>query len=163
MKHLSKMAIQTTIPIRPKQKSSLELLQKKAERGDKQAFVQLIEGTEWAEKRPEEILQTIDLALSLEMASLAIKLAQQGHRLFPNHPRFQQTAEVLSPPRVRSTTDKPATGVKESMSWFGTHAQAYRGRWVAVREGQLVGTAASFKELVALIGRVENTFISKIP
>jgi hypothetical protein len=132
------------------------LLKEAAEAGDRRRFAQLVEMTDWSTRPPEELTKAIDLALSLEMATLAIKLAQLGGRLFPEHERVQRAARVLAPPVVRSVHPPRARGLGISMAWLSEHADEYRGRWVAVREGQLLGVADSLGELMPLIGEGED-------
>jgi hypothetical protein len=51
------------------------------------------------------------------------------------------------------------------MAWFDNHADQYRGQWVAVREGQLLGVAASLDELTPIIGEGEDatsTIVTKV-
>lgn len=132
------------------------LLEESARAGDHRTFAALAEAIDWAARRPDELTTAIDLALSLEMATLAIKLAQLGGRLFPEHERVQRAARVLAPPVVRAVRAPRARGLSASMAWFRKHASQYRGQWLAVREGQLLGTAASLKELIAVIGQGED-------
>lgn len=132
------------------------LLKEAAEAGDRRGFARLVETTDWSTRPPEELTKAIDLALSLEMATLAIKLAQLGGRLFPEHERVQRAARVLAPPVVRSVHPPRARGLDVSMAWLSEHAHQYRGKWVAVREGQLLGVADSLAELMPLIGEGED-------
>jgi len=132
------------------------LLKDAAEAGDRRGFARLVETTDWSTRPPEELTKAIDLALSLEMATLAIKLAQLGGRLFPEHERVQRAARVLAPPVVRSVHPPRARGLDISMAWLAEHAHQYRGKWVAVRGGQLLGVADSLAELMPLIGEGED-------
>jgi hypothetical protein len=52
------------------------------------------------------------------------------------------------------------------MAWFEHHASEYRGLWVAVQSGELVGAAPSRKGLVEKLGPISNEpdiVISRIP
>jgi hypothetical protein len=42
------------------------------------------------------------------------------------------------------------------MAWFREHASQYRGQWVAVREGKLLGAAESLEDLKTVIGQGED-------
>ncbi len=132
------------------------LLEESARAADRRAFAALAEAIDWSAHQPDELTTAIDLALSLEMASLAIELAQLGGRLFPNHERVQRAARVLAPPVVRAVRPPRARGLSASMAWFDEHASQYRGLWVAVREGQLLGAAVSLEELMPVIGEGED-------
>ena len=140
-----------------------EELQKSARMGDRRTFLAVVRATDWAARTPEELLLAIDLALHQEMAALAIELAQLGKRLFPDHERIQQAARVLAPPVIRGVRSSHVRGLRASMEWLREHAKEYRGQWVAVREGQLLGTAESLKELVSLVGEeVSNTIVMHV-
>jgi hypothetical protein len=132
--------------------SNLEkLLTESAHAENRRQFFALVEGVDWATRSPAELAKAIDLALSLEMSSLAIKLAQLGGQLFPDHERLQRAARVLAPPVVRRSQKPRIKGLAASRNWFRDHASLYRGQWVAVREGKLLAAAASLKELKTMI------------
>lgn len=155
------MAIETVLQI----EEVLPLLGKYAQAGERQQFVALVEVMDWSGCRPEELLRVIDLALSLELANLAIKLAQRGKRLFPRHKRIQRAAQVLAPPVGREAAMSHPKTFGASQVWLREHATEYRGRWVAVHEGELVATARSLQELATEIGEDEDTaniLISKV-
>lgn len=155
------MAIEITLQFA----EALTLLEEYAQAGKRQQFVALAEMADWSVCKPEELLRTIDLALSLELSNLAIKLAQQGKRLFPKHKRIQQAAQVLTPPIGREISTSYTQNLNASQLWLREHAPEYRGRWVAVREGELVATGESLQELTTVIGEAEdltNTLISKV-
>lgn len=155
------MAIETISQI----EEALRPLEESVQAGDRQQFVALVEAIDWSAHRPEELLRAIDLALSLELAALAIKLAQQGGRLFPEHERIQQATQVLASPVGRIMPGLQAKDLSASQIWLREHASEYRGQWVAVREGQLLGAAESLQELTAVIDQAEdsaNTIVSKV-
>lgn len=87
---------------------SLALLEDRARAEDREAFATLVAEIDWATRLPDELTRAIDLALKLELSTLAIALAQTGGRLFPAHERLQQAARVLAPPVVlRRYPDQP--------------------------------------------------------
>ncbi len=132
--------------------SPIEALEASAGTGDRQTFSLIAEGTDWATRPSDELARAIDLALELELATLAMKLAHQGGRLFPKHERLQQAARVLAPPVVIRKHPAQPAGLRESRAWLRAHAAEYRGQWVAVREGKLLGAAESLAALKSLAG-----------
>ena len=133
------------------------LLEESLRAGNQPQFVALVEAIDWSTRRPEELTRAIDLALSQEMTRLAVRLAELGGRLFPDHDRVQRAAKVLAaPPVVRKSKLPPIKGKQASMEWLQAHANQYRGQWVAVREGKLVGAAGSFKALMDTIGQHDD-------
>src|SRR5262245_22271123 len=137
----AKMATKTIVGVLDLEK----LLTESAQADDKQRFISLVEDIDWTTRPPNELAKALDLALHLDLSSLAIKLAQLGGRLFPNHDRLQRAAKVLAPPLVRRSQKPPIKGLAASRNWFRDHASAYRGQWVAVREGELLAAAATLK------------------
>jgi hypothetical protein len=116
-------------------------------------FVALVEAVDWAERQPNELLKAIDLSLDLDMNALAISLAQQGGQLFPDNEHMQQMAQMVSPLGIQVDRDGSRhMGIKQSSDWLNTHADEYRGQWVAVREGILIAAAPTLAELEALMG-----------
>ncbi|MCK6627859.1 MAG: hypothetical protein L6R45_22115 [Anaerolineae bacterium] len=153
------------IEITPQIEGTLPLLEQYTQAGERQQFVALAEVVDWSVCGSEELLRTIDLALSLELSSLAIKLAQQGQHLFPKHERIQQAARVLAPPVGREVSTVYTQNLNASQLWLREHAPEYRGRWVAVREGELVATAESLNELTTIMGEGKDSvgaLISKV-
>jgi hypothetical protein len=132
-------------------------LEEIAIKGTPHTFSSFVENLDWSNRRPDELSAAIDLALRLEMAALAIDLAQMGAQLFPYHERIQRAARVLAPPTVRTTHLPPAREMKASRRWLREHASEYRGQWVAVLDGRLMGVAPSLKELKSTIDLDEET------
>ena len=144
------------------QSDQLAMLAAHARVGDKRKFVAAIKVMDWAQYQPDQLIQIIDLALSLELAGLAMKLAQQGVELFPQDEQVQMAARVLSPPIAHELEAQPPIAVNSSTEWLQQHASQYRTQWVAIRDGQLVGSAASLKELAAVTPFDEKTVVTKV-
>jgi hypothetical protein len=128
-------------------------------------FSQLAEAIQWASHDPEELLRAIDLALSLELAALAMRLAQQGRTLFPCHERMQQAGRVLAPPVARHVKAYEEHSHSTSQNWLREHAAQYRGQWVAVRAGTFLGAADSLADLMPAIDQdaeASNTLVTKV-
>jgi hypothetical protein len=106
----------------------IEALEERARSGDHQMFSQLAESIDWATRPPDELAKAVDLALELELATLAMKLAQQGGRLFPTHERLQQAARVLAPPVVIRKHPTQPTGLRESRACLREHAAEFSTR-----------------------------------
>jgi hypothetical protein len=143
----------------------LQALEAAAQAGDRQAFIAQAEAMDWSAQTPDDLAHAIDLALRLELGTLAITLAQQGQQLFPGHERLRQAMQVLAPPVIRATPAAPVQGFDASRTWIRDHADAYRGQWVAVREGALLSAAASLKGLLTALGPDHdrtNTIVTRV-
>lgn len=139
-----------------RQQDEIASLQEYAASGDYRAFGELVERIDWVTRSPDDLTTAIDLTLSMGMSRLAMELAQLGGRLFPDHERVQLTAQVLAPPVARVTHLPRARGLDDSREWLREHAGEYKGQWVAVREGRLLGAAYSFDVIKPLIGEGED-------
>ncbi len=142
----------------------VQLLEDCVQMQDQDRFVDLVRNTDWSLHAPEEIFRAIDMTLmDMQLKRLAMELAQQAGRLFPENKRAQYVAHVLSPPVARVVKDAPKPrGMRESSEWIKEHSREYRGRWIAVREGSLLAVADSYKELKPIIGEGEDAVASTI-
>jgi len=141
----------------PKQGPTLRALKNAAERKDSRAFAEAAGMMKWFQHSPADIMRAIDWALELDMAQLAMDLAQQGHRLFPQDDLIRKAAAVLSPPAFVGIRQVQIRDLEASQGWLREHAAEYKGRWVAVRGGKLRGIALTLKDLHKQIGLERNT------
>jgi hypothetical protein len=132
------------------------LLEQVATEGSARTFVKLVESVDWSAQRPDELTAAIDLALREERPTLARGLAELGRELFPGHERIERAARVLAPGSARSTSLPPVEGLSASRRWLREHADEYRGQWVAVRQGALVGVAPSLEEMATTVDLEEQ-------
>jgi hypothetical protein len=145
--------------------SELHTLERVAEQTDRQAFALLATAIDWSTHGANALTRAIDLALALDMVSLARELAQQGSRIFPEDKRLQQAMAVLALPTVRGTRPAQSLHLTASQRWFKEHASHYTGQWVAVRGGTLLGSAATLQELherIGVEGQTASTIVVKV-
>jgi len=130
------------------------------------AFLAQLEGVDWSAHTPDDLLRAIQLALSLNLVWPGRDLAAQGLRLFPDHEPLRRAARVFEPPTTRmSRNSAPPKGTKESHNWMRDHAHEYRGQWIAVNQGRLLGAARTLDELRPLIDQAESpssTIVTKV-
>ena len=88
----SELRVVAMIHISEQSAALLQALEGAAQVGDRQAFVSQAEAIDWAAQTPDDLAHAIDLALRLELGTLAIALAQQAGQLFPDHVRLRQAA-----------------------------------------------------------------------
>lgn len=119
---------------------------------DGRAFLAAAERIDWARASGDEHLAAVRLALEVGAFDLARRLSAEGAERHPRHEELGRAAYVLAPPRVLSVGGPRVTGVAENFAWLRDHSAPYRGEWVAVCQGELVGHAATFD---ALRDRVE--------
>ena len=134
------------------QPSELHALEQAATQADRQAFALLATTIDWSLHCATDLTRAIDLALALDMVSLARELAHQGGRLFPEDKRLQQAMAVLASPVGRGTRPAQPLHLTAAQSWFKEHASQYTGQWVVVRGDTLLGSAPTLQELHERIG-----------
>jgi len=140
----------------------LAALEKAAQSADHRTFDLLVRAIDWSVLRPADLARTLDLALALDMVSLARELAQQGSKVFPEDKRLQQALAVLLPPAVIRMRPAQGSYLEASQKWLKEHASQYKGQWVAVRSGTLLGSAPTLQELYQQIGPHGKTALTVI-
>ena len=129
--------------------------------GDHTGFLNLLSETDW-EKRPVgDIERGIQLALAAGDHGSARAIAERGSRFYPTDTTLLRYAEVLAPPRVKRLPRPPTPGLEANRDWLMANGDRYRGVWVALRSGQLIGSATSLKALADQIGDVPDAFLTK--
>ncbi len=147
------------------QPSELHTLEQAAEQADRQTFALLATTIDWSTHCATDLTRAIDLALALDMVSLARELAHQGSRIFPEDKRLQQAIAVLAPPVVRGTRPAQSLHLTDAQRWFKEHVSQYTGQWVAVRDGTLLGAAPTLQELherIGVEGQTASTIVVKV-
>jgi len=150
-----------------KQESLLLAIEEAAAIKDRHAIIALAKQVDWRSHRPDELIRVIQSCLFLDMVLLARELADAGRRVFPSDKKIEQWAIVLAPAKVIGTRPASANAehLKASYQWFRNNSTQYKGQWVAVRAGELVGAAQTLKELQEQIGqgqRNSKTIIVKV-
>jgi len=150
-----------------KQAPLLLAIEEAAARKDRSAIITLAKQVDWRSRRPDELIRVIQSCIFLDMVLLARELADEGRRLFPNDKRMEQWAIVLAPAKIIGTRPASANAksLKASQRWFKNNSSQYKGQWVAVRAGELLGAASKLKDLHEQIGqgqRNSNTIIVKV-
>jgi Arc/MetJ-type ribon-helix-helix transcriptional regulator len=117
-----------------------------------------------ATSTPDDFVQAIRQALEAGEAGRARQLALEGAHRYPAHAALHQYARVLAPPTTRVVPASPASraSVKANGAWLHAHRTAYRGRWVALRNGALVRDADTFEALVAGLDDTTGLLLTKV-
>jgi len=121
--------------------------------------VALADETGWS---PAYYVRAIRLALRAGAHRPAAELARRARERYPNDDDVQRLAGLLAPlvgPARRSPADPT---VRANRNWFVYHGAAYRGQWVAVKNGELLGAAPTLRELKARVGDTRLAVISQV-
>jgi hypothetical protein len=92
-------------------------------------------------------------------------LVWRGSIAFPENARLQRAAAVLSPRVAVKTSPAQPLSVDDSQQWLKEHGAEYKGQWVAVQNGTLLGVAPTLKQLHKHIGpegKTPQTIIVKV-
>ncbi len=128
-------------------------------------FVSLAESVDWTGQSSRTIRGAVDLALMLNLNRLAVRLAREGVRLFPDDLNLRKAARVLREPRIQGTAPASDRKLDASRKWLCKYADQYKGKWVAVQAGNLIGAANSARELKSVISSLfhsKDTLITKV-
>jgi len=110
--------------------------------------------------------KAIQFALLHDALKLARQLADAGLKRYPESEELKRYVVVLAPPRVIETGKRSGRDFSKSMRWLSAYSHEYVGQWVALQDGELLGTAATRKQLEELIGDLAsapNVLLSRIP
>ena len=129
------------------------------------AFIEYIEHLPSNGSRPNVFATAIGLALSSDAIQIARQLAERGHELYPDHAELNQLYRVLAKPLAISLRNQTSPEQAASMHWLNAHSQDYIGLWIALRGGELLGTAPTRKALMDHLrtSADDEVLITRIP
>ncbi len=83
----------------------------------------------------------------------------EGLKSFPEHAELQKYEYILAPPKVTVVDRGGHPEIGANNSWIKKNREQYRGRWVAIKNGQLLASGKNHDEVVAQVGEIKNTGI----
>jgi hypothetical protein len=114
----------------------------------------------WSNDTPKTIEVTFDLD---SPAPIEIPIDDQflnpAKIYFPN---MRLIYNFLERPKVTIHKSENRLNVLKNQQWIKTHRQEYKGRWVALRDGELLADTNSVDELLQQISSPENTLLTVI-
>ena len=129
---------------------------------DESAFVQATSEIDWSQRPAADFARAVRLALAAGAHLTARELADHGHRLRPNHDDLAKMARILAPPRVVRANLPPDSSVRANLEWMRAHAAGYRGRWVALKDGALLASAPTARELRDRLPTTDGLFLTRV-
>ena len=143
--------------------NDMELLENAVASDDKSGFEIAADAIDWSKHAPEDLIRAIHLAFKVDAHGTAHTLAQIGARQFPDHEACQKYARALAPAKLLRADLPPDPGVEKDARWLREHAAEYRGRYIALKDGELLDTADSFEPLIAKFPRGSRVLVTRIP
>jgi hypothetical protein len=144
-----------------KQEQVMTRLEDAARAGDRRAFLEALKEVEWQDWSPKDFAHAVRLGLEAGEHLAARRISEEGVSRYPDDSELQKYAHVLSPPKVISKHVPPDPARIANREWLKAHSGEYRGQWVAVRNGELLGVATSLRELVRQVGSTEDTLLTR--
>jgi hypothetical protein len=113
---------------------------------------------------PEELQGAIELTFDLDAR---MPFEGDADPLFLNparqyFPSVRQIYNYLAKPKVTVHSGPSTDGAEANYRWLDDHRQAYQGRWVALRQGNLVVDAGSAGDLLKVLDSTENTLLTVV-
>jgi len=130
----------------------MSLLETASSTGNEMAFVEVFNAIKWEHRSLEDYLKVVRLALSVGAHFQARKLAAEGGRRFTDNSEIQKYARILAPSKIVDAHIQPDRNASADMRWLKEYGKEYRGQWVALDHGKLLGAAPTLKELSQKIG-----------
>jgi hypothetical protein len=130
-----------------------------AENGDEKAFIAAANAIGWDKASPDDHILAIRQAVSAGAFLIARRIAEQGLQRYPDNIDLKKFVQLLAPPKVVKRPETPKSSVKANRNWIKTQAQNHQGMWVALKDGELLATAKTIKELINQIGNPKDTGI----
>lgn len=145
------------------QERAMAHLEGTAKAGDERAFLDALKSITWQNRAPADLMRAVKLALEAGAHLAARQLAIEGAERYPNDPQVQKYARLLAPPKVVSSkvrSDRRQR--KANREWLRAHGNEYSGRWVAVRNGELLGASDSLEELTRRVGDTGDVLLTRV-
>ena len=136
-------------------------LEAAAQSGSEREFLATYRGLNWSRRSPEDIMQAVQWALAAGAHLAARNLSARGAALYPNHAELQKYARVLAPPKI-IRRDPPRPSIQADHNWLKANRERFRGQWVALRNGDLLGAAPTLQTLTNKVGKSPEIFFTKV-
>ena len=145
--------------LRDKQLNSLE---EAASSRNARTFERIFSSIDWTARPTADFIFVINRALSIgafEIATRASAIAKEHH---PDDVEIGKYAYVLAPPKVTRRHRDPDPSIRANRDWLKNHSDQYYGKWVALRDGELLDADESFHGLIARIGDVKGVLVTTV-
>lgn len=125
--------------------------------GNSESFIEIVNQLDLSTLSAEVIIQIIDYSLDMGLVIMARKISQQGSSLHSENDELQKYNRILSPPKVIRKDLPPYPQAELNVRWLKENWSAYRGQWVAIKEGVLLASAPNARELISRFDYKKNS------
>jgi hypothetical protein len=147
---------------RPKHRGHMSRLEAAAISGNEADFLSSLQDVDWQTKSENDYARIVNFALQAGAHLAAREIAAAGAKLYPNDPQLQKQAEILAPPKIIRRTAVVRPTHRANRDWLKANGETYKGQWVALSEGQLLGTANSLDRLVQSVRRERGVLFTLV-
>lgn len=145
-----------------KRPSALGLLEKAVEAGDERAFIETVREIEWGTLQARDIVRAVKLAIKVGLPRAARYILTEGERTFPENDELQKYTRLLASATVLPRPEQDVPDQGSNIAWLKAHGVRYRGKWLALKDGQLLGVEVTLKELVRKIGDTTGVMLTPV-
>ncbi|MGH9855378.1 MAG: hypothetical protein ACREBD_36550 [Blastocatellia bacterium] len=135
--------------------SAMNRMEDAAEAGNGYAFLSAYKELEDEELPPADYIRIIRLALKAGAHLAAREISAQAIRRHPSDSEIQKYARLLAPPKLVRRSLQTHPYIEANHNWMKQHGRDYRGQWVAILNGQLLGASASFDDLIGQLNNLQ--------
>lgn len=139
-----------------------EALYRSAGELDEARFRRELGGVDRTAWTAESFREVVRLAVAVGAVSTAAELAREGVERFADDPQLRETARVLAPPAARTVARRTELEPDKDRAWIAANRDEYRGRWVALHNGDLVAVAETPERLVEELNGREDVFLTRV-
>lgn len=137
-------------------------LEKAARQGDEATFLSAIKNVSWQDMSAADYSKLVDLALEAGAHAAARQIAAEGFACYPNDVALEKRSRILAPPKVMRRDKVQYPTHRANRDWLKANGKSYRGRWVALHDGQLLGAADSMDELIKHTGHDKGILLTLV-
>jgi hypothetical protein len=131
--------------------------------GNTRAFENVLDNIKWLNRPASDFIRVIDLALQIGAYTSARRIVELalGHHL-PQDETLQRYSAVLAAPVVTQRAVQFDPSIRANRDWLRAHGDEYRGKWIGLRNGDLVGAADSYDTLINMVGDDRNILVTQV-
>lgn len=133
-----------------------------ADAGDERAYLAAYRLMDWERCDAATFETAIHLAFAAGAHMAARLLATKGAALHPDSPYLQKADYILAPPKVIRRGLPAEQGPVANRAWMVANRTAYRGQWVALRNGELLANAGRLQELTERFGADPSILFTRV-
>lgn len=105
---------------------------------------------------PEEFIEATRTIINTGDFYGAQKLSFEAAQKYPDHREVQKIARILAPPKITVSKRPPNRDTWINQDWIKQNRMQYRGRWVALKDGQFLADGKNVDELVEQVGDIKG-------